>query len=66
MAVCDIFTCGSSDPTVGFEFMTGKFNAGKTVHQEYTRPFDEKPTVTLRKPNYPPSTTGPSTVIITE
>ena len=66
MAVCDIFTCGSADPTVGFEFMTGKFNAGKTVHQEYTRPFDEKPTVTLRKPNYPPSTTGPSTVIITE
>ena len=41
MAVCDIFTCGSADPTVGFEFMTGKFNAGKTVHQEYTRPFDE-------------------------
>jgi len=66
MAVCDIFTCGSSDPNVGFDFMTGKFNAGKTVHHEFTRPFDDKPTVTLRKPNYPPSITGPSTVIITE
>jgi S-adenosylmethionine decarboxylase len=66
MAVCDIFVCGECDPTVGYEFMIGKFNAAKTVHHEYIRPFDDKPTVTLRKPNYPPPQSNPFSVIITE
>jgi S-adenosylmethionine decarboxylase len=66
MAVCDIFTCGKADPTIGFEYMTNSLHAGKTVHHEYTRPFEDKPTVTLRKPVYPPATVGSSSVIITE
>lgn len=66
MAVCDIFTCGDCNPVPGFDYMTNRLHAGKTVHHEYIRPFDEKPTVTLRKPAYPPTTMNSSAVIITE
>jgi S-adenosylmethionine decarboxylase len=66
MAVCDIFTCGDCNPMPGFDCMTSRLHAGKTVHHEYTRPFDDEPTVTLRKPVYPPVTRTDSSVIITE
>ena len=66
MAVCDIFTCGDCNPLPGFDYMTNRFNAGHTVHKEYDRPFDIKPTVPLRKPVYPPVTGEPTSVIITE
>jgi S-adenosylmethionine decarboxylase len=66
MAVCDIFTCGNSEPFNGFEYMAEKLHSGKTVHHEYTRPFDEKPHVTLQRPAYPPNTIGSTSVIITK
>ena len=38
-AICDIFTCGSSDPMLGFALMRTKLGAKSSVHKEYDRPF---------------------------
>lgn len=38
-AVCDIFTCGESDPMLGFSLMRAKLRATSSVHKEYERPF---------------------------
>lgn len=38
-AVCDIFTCGDSDPMLGFAVMRARLGAKSSVHQQYDRPF---------------------------
>jgi len=39
MAVCDIFTCGDAEPSLGYNYMVQALKSQRQVHHEYERPF---------------------------